>query len=99
MAKELQRVSLEEFSKDVLAIIERIDAEGESVVVERRGKDVAVVNAAPTKNAARPRRQKTEADYAAFLAAAGGWKDVDTEQLKSDIAESRRLSSRPSVKL
>lgn len=34
-----------------------------------------------------------------FLAAAGSWKDVDTEKLKSELSESRQQASRPPVEL
>lgn len=34
-----------------------------------------------------------------FIAAAGSWKDIDTEQLKADIYESRERASRPPVEL
>jgi len=40
-----------------------------------------------------------ESDYEAFLASAGGWKDlVDTEQLKKNIKDARG-SDRPDVRL
>jgi len=35
----------------------------------------------------------------AFIAAAGSWKDIDTEKLKEQIYESRKISSRGEVKL
>ena len=35
----------------------------------------------------------------AFLSAAGSWKDVDTEALKKQIYESRRISAREKVEL
>lgn len=34
-----------------------------------------------------------------FISAAGSWKDVDTEKLKGQIYESRRISTREEVKL
>ena len=46
------------------------------------------------------KEEKTKADYEAFLSAAGGWKDlVDTEKLKKDIYESRKISTRPPIEL
>ena len=45
-------------------------------------------------------RTLSEADYEAFKSAAGGWKDlVDTEKLKRDISESRKISTRPPIEL
>jgi hypothetical protein len=44
-------------------------------------------------------RVKTKADYEAFQAAAGSWKDMDVEKFKAALYESRRLGSRPPLKL
>jgi hypothetical protein len=45
-------------------------------------------------------RKPSQEDLDAFLSSAGGWRDiVDTDQLKADIAESRRRSIRPHVEL
>lgn len=35
----------------------------------------------------------------AFLAAVGSWKDVDTEALKKQVYENKRISTRGEVKL
>ncbi len=35
----------------------------------------------------------------AFLSAAGSWRDVDTESLKKQIYENRRISAREKVEL
>ena len=43
----------------------------------------------------RARRPKTAEDYEAFRAAAGGWKNVDTEAFLRDNYASRAISSRP----
>ena len=50
-----------------------------------------------TKRKARhsPIKKKSPADMAAFFSSFGGWKVVDTDKLKADIYESRRLSTRP----
>ncbi|MER3457828.1 MAG: hypothetical protein C4309_03585 [Chloroflexota bacterium] len=73
-------------------------------VVEKENGVGAVVSPVGLTKIRRRRRPKTEADYEAFLASAGGWKDLaDTEkrkaELKADIYESRRISSRPPVEL
>jgi hypothetical protein len=36
---------------------------------------------------------KTKEDYEAFKATAGGWKDVDTDQLLADIYADRRTGN------
>ena len=67
--------------------------------LKRENKTVAVI-VPVKKSASKKKREKTKADYEAFKSAAGGWKGlVDTEQLKKDIYESRRLSTRPPIKL
>lgn len=85
---------------ELARLVEEVRATNTPRVLRRDSEDVAIL--APIVPAAkrRARRPKTPADYEAFLASAGGWKDlVDTEQLKADIAASRRLSIRPPVAL
>lgn len=62
-------------------------------------KTVAVIM--PVKKVpAKKNLEKTKADYEAFRAAAGSWKDVDTERLLKDIYEDRRrTNTRSSLKL
>jgi hypothetical protein len=61
-------------------------------VLQRDGEEVAVLMPVHPRRAG-PRM--TQADHEAFLASAGGWKDVDTDRLLEDIYEHRRLSVRP----
>jgi hypothetical protein len=73
---------------DLARIVEEVDATKKPRELKRENKTVDVI--APAKK----KRGKTNADYNAFLSAAGGWKDlVDTEQLKKDIYESRKIST------
>jgi hypothetical protein len=60
---------------------------------------VAILMPATAKDKPKKKRVKTQADYEAFRAAAGSWKDMDVEKFKADIYESRRLGSRPPIKL
>lgn len=60
---------------------------------------VAILMPAPTKRIRRKMRVKTKEDYEAFQAAAGSWKDMDVEKFKAALYESRRLGSRPPLKL
>jgi hypothetical protein len=99
MAKELRRIPFAEFETDPAGVFERVVDEREAVVVEKDNGSAAVLRPLPARKASRRRRVVTDADYAAFLSSAGGWAEVDTEKLKHDIAESRRLSSRPPVEL
>ena len=68
-------------------------------VLRRANEDIAVIFPIRKKPARSPLMTKSDSDMAAFLSSAGGWKDVDTDRLKADIYESRRLStkSRPEL--
>ncbi|MSP12913.1 MAG: hypothetical protein EXR62_08140 [Chloroflexi bacterium] len=73
------------------------EAEDAPIILD---KDGVLFHLGKVKSKKARRHRRTEADHAAFLASAGGWKDlVDTEKLKVDIYESRRISSRPPVEL
>ncbi len=84
---------------DLVKIAEEVEATKTPRELRRENKTVAVIM--PARSAtARKKREKTKADYDAFKSAAGGWKDlVDTEKLKKDIYESRKVSTRPSIDL
>lgn len=87
----------------LLRIVEEVRMGNKPRVPRRNGEDVAMV--VPIRHgqtaARRPRGQrKTDADYAAFRSAAGGWKDlIDIDQFIKDTYESRRISTRPPVEL
>lgn len=96
----VKRISYDEFVSDPAGVLDRVIEENETVVIEKENGVGAVVKPVRPAKTGRRRRPKTGADYEAFLASAGGWKDlVDTEKLKADIYESRRISSRPPVEL
>jgi hypothetical protein len=84
---------------DLARIVEEVEATKTPRELRRENKTVAVIM--PARRApAKKKREKTKADYEAFLSAAGGWKGlVDTEQLKKDIYESRKIATRPAIKL
>jgi hypothetical protein len=96
MARELKSIDISD-NPELLRIVEEVRSSNEPRVLRRNREDLVIVS--PAKRARRSRRTKTPADYAAFRAAAGSWKDVDTDKLIADIYESRRLSSRPPVEL
>ena len=63
-------------------------------------KTVAILMPVTTTPSLVKRRKKTQADYDAFYAAAGSWKDVDTDKLLENIYEDRRRTNEDtSVKL
>lgn len=85
---------------ELLGLAEEVRSSKQPRVLRRDSEDVAILLPVTPAPKRRSKRAKTPADYEAFLASAGGWKGlVDTEKLKADIAESRRLSSRPALDL
>jgi len=80
-------------------LAEEVNRTGQARVLRRDGKDLAVVNPVPPSDEEPFKRVKTEADRAAFLAAAGGWKGLfDLDQFLRDMQASRRIR-RPPVEL
>src|SRR5437870_4103233 len=111
MAREIGPIPFEEFANNVAGFFERVIRERETVLVEKGEGEIVVVKPASELGlrAATPRRASrvaprkrgsARADREAFLSTAGAWKDlVDTDKLVEDIYESRRIPSRPPVKL
>ena len=98
MGRGQVRIPFAEFESNPGTVFDRVVGNNEVVVVEKENGAGAVLRAIPARKAAR-RRGITDADWDAFLASAGSWDDVDTEKMKRDIRESRRISSRPRVEL
>jgi hypothetical protein len=98
MARELRPIDITHVPA-LRELIAELAASNEPRVLRADSEDLAILTPVRATKRRRRGRAKTAADYEAFLASAGGWKElVDTEQLKADIAESRR-SSRPPVEL
>jgi ABC-type metal ion transport system substrate-binding protein len=84
---------------ELLRIAEEVAATKTPRELKRDNQTVAVIMPARTLPAKKA-REKTRADYEAFKSAAGGWKDVDTDKLLTDIyADRKRSNSRPPIKL
>ena len=98
MARKLKRIDISDIP-ELLSIVEEVRNSGEARVLGRNGEDLAVIR--PVEPALRPRlrRARTKADYEAFRSAAGGWKDLDTDGLITDIYADRRGSNRPATEL
>src|SRR5438093_1336621 len=91
MSKEVAHIPYDEFAANLESIFSRVARDNAAVVVEKPDGARAVLKPLHTSRKTARDRVPSEADYAAFLASAGGWKGlVDTEQLKEDIYESRR---------
>lgn len=87
---------------NLVRLAEDVAASGMPRLLRRDGEDVAVlmpVSAEPVVRRRTSPRRRTKADHEAFLASAGSWQDVDTDQFIEDNYESRRSSSRPPVDL
>ena len=84
---------------ELLHLVEEVRGSEEARVLRNDGEDLAILTPLRAPSKRRSRRVKTKADYEAFLAAAGSWKDVDTDKLVADIYESRRRASRPPVEM
>ena len=85
---------------ELVRIAEEVNVTKTPRELKRDNKPIALITPIDQTKPQRKKRGKTRADYEAFKAAAGGWKGlVDTEQLKKDIYESRKLSTRPTIKL
>lgn len=77
-------------------IVEEVEATRTPRKLVLHNKPVAVISPVPAKK----QREKTKADYEAFRAATGSWKEVDTDTLLKNIYEDRRrTNTRPPVKL
>ena len=97
MTEALRPIPFEEFSDNLASIFERVVGKGEEVVVETAAGELVTLK--PLARTKRRRRTKTKADYEAFLASFGGWKDVDVDAFLKDNEENRRISTRPPVEL
>jgi hypothetical protein len=83
---------------DLARIVAEVEATKKPRELRRENRVVAVI--APAKNTPVNKKWgKTKADYEAFISAAGGWKDIDTDKLIENICASRRRSNRPPVKI
>ena len=98
MGNKLKRIDISAVP-ELLRIAEEVRESNEPRILGRDGEDLALLSPVTRALEHRLRRRKTQADYEAFLPAAGSWKDVDTEAFKAYVYERRRASSRPPVKL
>ena len=85
---------------ELVRIAEEVEATKTPRELIRENKPVALITPMTGAKKIKKQKAKTKADYEAFKSAAGGWKDfVDTEKLKRDIYESRKISTRPPIDL
>lgn len=83
---------------ELRALVSEVKVTGKSVTLVAEGVVVAVIQ--PIGREPGEPGDLTEEEHAAFRATSGGWEGiVDVDQFLADNAESRRISSRPSVDL
>ncbi len=97
MPKSLVQIPLGELVEHPIRVLDRVVRERKPIAIEKRGKILVLLT--PIRSRSMRRRKNTTEQRRAFLAAAGSWKDVDTDELIADIYASRKHSSRPSVQL
>jgi hypothetical protein len=96
----IHHISFEELAGNLAAVLNKVREERTAVVVEYKTGENVVIRPIPTERKnSRRNRKRTKADYEAFRAAAGSWKDEDVDTFIQNVYESRRTSSRPPVEL
>jgi hypothetical protein len=96
MTNESRQISLAELVDNPVAVFEQVVNEGEAIVVQNEEGEQIIISPVNTPTG---RRSLSEEDYVAFRSAAGGWADIDTDQLKEMLYASRQISTRPPVDL
>ncbi len=104
MARAIERVDVDDHAVDVeevpglTRLVDKLLGSSQPIVLRRDGAPVAVVLTIDAVEALEGNRKPTEAERAAFLRTAGGWKGlIDVDQFVEDNYESRRRSTRPAV--
>ena len=97
MSREAKRAVNISNIPDLLALAEEVRKTNEPRLLKRDDEDLAILM--PLKPATKRRPKGTKADYEAFRSAAGGWQDLDTDRLISQIYEDRHAAERPPVEL
>ena len=76
---------------DLVAVVEAVRTDGAPRIVERDGKDIAVV-VSPDDYESTASEAKSRSSRQRFLAFAGIWSEVDTDKLVADIYRWRHES-------
>jgi len=98
MSKHLTPIDISNIP-DLIRLVEEVKTTNQPQILKQNSETVAMLMPMGTTVKPRKNRMKPAADYKAFRFAAGNWKDVDVEKFKAEMYESRRLSTRPHVKL
>jgi hypothetical protein len=94
MGNQRKVISFKEFSDHPEEVFEQV-LQGEEIIVQRGKGESVMLNLVDSLNGEELSPEK----IAAFLSAAGGWADMDTETLKAQLRASRDMPPRPAVDL
>lgn len=95
MAKQW-RIPVESLRTQLDEVIERVVDDNDTVIVELADGGSITISAGETDESVRPNVGPMSPDaYEAFLSAAGGWSDVDTDALVERIYAERKSSKPP----
>jgi hypothetical protein len=98
MAREIE--SLDVSNEPALRrLAEEVRAAGKARVLRSDDTDLAVIVPLPARPAPRQRRRLSKSAKEAFLSAAGGWKDVETDRLLKDIYDARQVEEDRNISL
>jgi len=99
MSQNLTSIDISEDTPSLVDLIADVERTHRPRIIRRSNEIVAVIS--PVRRALRRSlsKKKTQADIEAMQSAVGGWKDVDTDKLKTDIYEDRRFSTKPRLNL
>jgi hypothetical protein len=93
-------ITFKELAGNFADVLNKVREERTAIVVEyETGEKLVIRPVTSSSKNARRSRKRTKADYEAFRAAAGSWKDEDVDTLIQNVYESRRSSSRPPIEL
>ncbi len=98
MLKGFGHLDIDEYP-ELVRLAERVEASGLPCILQRDGKEIAALVPTTDIDPYGPKRVRTEEDFAATRSAAGGWADVDTDELVLDVYDGRGPALRPRVKL
>ena len=84
---------------ELVRLAAHVEGSGLPCILRRDGKEMAALVATTAIERSGPSQVRMEEDYAATRSAAGGWADVDTDELVLDVYDARGPASRPRVKM
>jgi hypothetical protein len=96
MAQERESIDISN-NHEMLRLAEEVRRSKTPRVLHADDQDIAIVMPVADLPTRHSKQAKTDADYQAFLAGAGSWADVVTDEFKRPIRERRDAGDRPRV--